>query len=125
MTTNNSRPNTRNWVLIEKLIRNQRIFYNRYHLTRREFDVLECLCLHYNPEQGCAFPKQSTIADITGVDRSKVNQTLGKIEKMDLIMSFSTKGRAKKYDLTYLLLEELGLYNKERDIKGEGNGQNG
>lgn len=111
--------NIHNWLLVEKCIRKQTVFYNKFNLSRYEFDVLESLVLFFNPKAKSIYPKQMTLTELTGVHRTNVSTALKKLETIGFIISKKVKNNKKEYYLTKMLFETIGLKTDSTHFQGE------
>lgn len=68
--------------------------------------VLWCLVVHWNHRTGVAFPKQSTIADETGLTKASVNKGIEELRNAKFILTVKTNCRLS-YQLTNVLLNAL------------------
>lgn len=68
--------------------------------------VLWCLVVHWNHRTGVAFPRQSTIAEETGLTKASVNKGIEELRNAKFILTVKTNCRLS-YQLTNVLLNAL------------------
>ena len=68
--------------------------------------VLWCLVVHWNHRTGVAFPRQSTIAEETGLTKASVNKGIEELRNAKFILTVKTNCRLS-YQLTNVLLSAL------------------
>ncbi len=68
--------------------------------------VLWCLVVHWNHRTGIAFPKQSTIAEETGLTKASVNKGIEELRNAKFILTVKNNCRLS-YQLTNVLLNAL------------------
>jgi DNA-binding Lrp family transcriptional regulator len=72
-------------------------FFNRVKLKASTRLILRALVDYYNPNKEYTFPKQNTLADVTGCSRETVISSIEELRSKGLIITIGEKGDSLKY----------------------------
>ena len=102
-------PKDKNTINIEKITR---AFWNSKIATSMKLGtgtlVLLCIIDHYDIEQQASWPKQSIIADETGLSINTIGRGIQKLQNKGLIIT-SIRKNGNIYKLTNLFFEKINL----------------